>query len=611
MYVARLLILAFCMGFLAPGFASTRLAPLSGEPTGSAAEPVKPKTIVQARSLALLVHNNKRVQVRDAIIRGPLDLSYATINQLVSLVNCEFEDPADFSYATFKRHLILQNSTFKKGFDLEGATIDLNGRFDAIKVLSGHAGFRYLHVQGLLNLEHAQFDFPTTANFSNAHIDKGAYLRGIVFGGDVKLLEMRIGGDLVLTDAHFKKEAHFATTKVAGSLFLESARFDGPVGFLGVETAYSIKLPKATFQKQVTFNEIEVNAFLDLSGAKFEWPEEPAHFGRAHVVGGAGFDGVHFAGGARFDNAHFNGDASFENTVFDGIAHFDKAHIDQTAHFETTVFKKDASFNETSFGTVDFAQTGAVMPKHEEASDSAQTKKDKAPNDKKAQAQFQGRLDLRGSAYRRIQIHWQSALRMRDGTPRLMGNDQQPYTELEKFLRDTGDGDGGDGVSLDWHRVKRQEMFHSSKLKWLFDCISWFLTNYGVAPARLLDLSAILLILGMLIFSLPGAVTGGEGKLQPAEPSAIGKDIGLNHWDAFALSLHEFLPLDVPFGSRWTPGNEPVCLTWRLGKRVLNVVTMRPSTCATLLKISGYILVPLQILIVNGLIRGGQLPLGN
>src|SRR5437660_10647289 len=147
MYVARLLILAFCMGFSAPGSASTRLAPLSGEPTGSAAEPVKPKTIVQARSLALLAHNNKRVQVQDAIIRAPLDLSYATINQLVSLVNCAIEDPADFSYATFKRHLILQNSTFKKGFDLEGATIDLNGRFDAIKVLSGHAGFRYLHVQ--------------------------------------------------------------------------------------------------------------------------------------------------------------------------------------------------------------------------------------------------------------------------------------------------------------------------------------------------------------------------------------------------------------------------------------------------------------------------------
>jgi Pentapeptide repeats (9 copies) len=604
MYVARLLILAFCMGSV-PGFATTHLASHAGGLTGSAAEAVKPKTIVEARSLAILVHNNRRVQVKDAIIRGPLDLSYVTINQQVSLVNCEFEDQADFSYSTFKRHLILQNSTFKKGLDLEGATIDLNGRFDAIKVLSGKAFFRYLHVEGLLNLEHAQFDSADTANFSNAHIDKGAYWRGIVFGGEALLTEMRIGGDLVLTDAHFKKAAKFGTTKVAGSLFLESAQFDGPVYFVGIETAYSAKLPKATFQKRVSFNEIEVNSFLDLSGAKFEWPGEPARFGRAHVVGGGDFDDVHFAGGAQFDNAHFNGDASFENTVFDGIAHFNKAHFDQTAHFETCVFKKDAFFNETSFGTADFAQTGAVMPKDAGVNDSAQTQKDRA------QDQFQGRLDLSGSTYRRIQLHWQSALRMPDGTPRLMGNDQQPYSELEKFLKDTGDDYGGDGVSLEWHRVKRQEMFHSSKLEWLFDCISWLLTNYGVAPARLLNLSAILLIFGMLIFSLPGAVTGGEGKRQQAEPSAMGKDIRLSHWDAFALSFHEFLPLDVPFGSRWTPGNEPVRLNLRLKKRVLNVVNMRPSTCATMLKISGYILVPLQILIVNGMIRGGHLRLGN
>jgi len=606
MYIARLLILAFCIGFPVPGFATTHLAPHPGGLTGSAAEPVKPRTIVEARSLAnILAHNNRSLQIQNAIIRGPLDLSYATINQQVSLVNCEFEDAADFSYTTFKRHLILQNSTFKKGFDLEGATIELNGRLDAIKVLSGKAGFRYLHVQGLLNLERAQFDSAAIANFSNAHIDKGAYFRGIVFGGDALLMEMRIGGDLVLTDAHFSKEARFGTTKVGGSLFLESAQFAGPVYFVGIETAYSAKLPKAIFQNRVSFSEIEVNSFLDLSGAKFEWPAEPAQFGRAHVVGGGSFDDVHFAGGARFDNAQFNGDANFENTVFDGVARFNKAHFDQTAHFETCVFKKDAFFNETSFGTADFAQTGAVMPKDAGGSDSAQTKQDRAQN------QFQGRLDLSGSTYRRIQLHWQSALRMPDGTPRLMGNDQQPYSELERFLKDSGDDDGGDGVSLEWHRVKRQEMFHSSKLEWLFDCISWFLTNYGVAPARLLNLTAILLIIGMLIFSLPGAVTLGEGKRQPAEPSAIGKDIRLSHWDAFALSLHEFLPLDVPYGSRWTPGNEPVRLNLRLGKRVLNVVTMRPSTCATLLKISGYVLVPLQILIVNGLIRGGQLPLGN
>jgi Pentapeptide repeats (9 copies) len=420
-------------------------------------------------------------------------------------------------------------------------------------------------------------------------------MRGSEFGGDVTLTEMKIGGDLVLTGAHFSKEARFGTTKIAGSLFLESAHFDGPAFFVGIETAYSAKLPKAAFRNRVSFSEIEVNSLLNLSEAKFEWPGEPAHFGRAHVVGGGVFDDVHFAGGAGFDNAHFNGDASFENTVFDGVAHFDKAHIDQTAHFETCVFKKDASFNETSFGNASFAQTRAVMPKNAEVSDKAQTKEDNAQKDK-AQDQFQGRLDLRGSTYRRIQIHWQSAFSMPDGTPRLMGNDQQPYSELEKSFRDSGDVDGGDRVFLEWHRVKRQEMFRSSKLAWLFDCVLWFMDNYGVARhVRLLDVSAILLIFGTLFFSLPGTVTAGEGKWQPAEPSVSGKDIGLNHWDAFALSFHEFLPVEVPFGSRWTPGNEPIRLTLRLKKRVLNVVTMRPSTCATLLKISGRILVPLLI----------------
>jgi hypothetical protein len=167
---------------------------------------------------------------------------------------------------------------------------------------------------------------------------------------------------------------------------------------------------------------------------------------------------------------------------------------------------------------------------------------------------------------------------------------------LEKSLKDTGDDNGGNSVFLEWHRVKRQEMFRNSKPAWLFDCILWLMDDYGVARySRLLDASVILLILGMLIFSLPGAVTGAESKGRQAEASAIGKDIRLTHWDAFALSFHEFLPLEVPFGSRWTPGNEPVCLTWCLKKRVLNVVTMRPSTCAWLLKIGGKTLVPLLI----------------
>jgi len=58
MYIARLLILAFWMGFSVPCFSIAQLASNPGKVAGNAAQPVKPKTIVGARSLAILVHNN-------------------------------------------------------------------------------------------------------------------------------------------------------------------------------------------------------------------------------------------------------------------------------------------------------------------------------------------------------------------------------------------------------------------------------------------------------------------------------------------------------------------------------------------------------------------------
>src|SRR5215471_9375493 len=142
MYVARLLILELWWVSSVAGFAFAQPALHLFAVTGSAAKPATQRAIVEARSLAALGRGNTRVELKDVIIRGPLDLSYKTINQEVSFVNCEFEDRVDFSYSVFKSHLNLQNSVFKKGLTFEGAIIDLNARLDAIKVVSGDAFFR-------------------------------------------------------------------------------------------------------------------------------------------------------------------------------------------------------------------------------------------------------------------------------------------------------------------------------------------------------------------------------------------------------------------------------------------------------------------------------------
>ena len=79
----------------------------------------------------------------------------------------------------------------------------------------------------------------------------------------------------------------------------------------------------------------------------------------------------------------------------------------------------------------------------------------------------------------------------------------------------------------------------------------------------------------------------------------------LRHWDAVAVSLHQFLPIEVPFGSQWTPVSDLVKLpVFRHGHTLISL-RIRPATHATVLKISGYILVPLEIVVLNGMLKPG------
>jgi|SRR5215472_2279050 len=193
----RVLLLAFCVTFLA-------VALRDGHGTENPTTVPKRERIVNAKSLVIPAHRNGTIHLENAIIRGPLNLSYLTIDQQVLLVNCEFEDRADFSYATFKRDLDLHNSTFNKGFNFRAATVELNGIFNDLKVLfepSEHksmetqeADLRYFHVKGVFQMQDA-VDSAST-NFAHAQFDKDVDLRGSVFGENAVLTEMQVGGDL-------------------------------------------------------------------------------------------------------------------------------------------------------------------------------------------------------------------------------------------------------------------------------------------------------------------------------------------------------------------------------------------------------------------------------
>ena len=108
----------------------------------------------------------------------------------------------------------------------------------------------------------------------------------------------------------------------------------------------------------------------------------------------------------------------------------------------------------------------------------------------------------------------------------------------------------------------------------------------------------LLLILGPLIFCMRGAVTEeGEG-LARLDPNSVGitpegrdSSFRLSWFEGFGVSVRMFIGLEVPSGSKWAPSEDflmdRMFGSWRF--------RLRFSTFATLLRILGWIVVPIAV----------------
>ena len=538
------------------------------------------RKIVRAPWLMRLVQSGSPVSLSNAVIHGRLDLSYRVIEQQISLTDCDFEEAPDFSYSTFKKHLVLEGSTFSKGATFQSTIVNLNFNLRATSFFGGEVFLKDLQVHGRLDMHNTQLASGVTLLAENVHIDKVADFSNAIFGAKTDLSGTEILSDLFFTGAKFQMALILTGAKIANSLFLTDAQFKGLAGFAGMHVAYNVRAERAVFEDGANFTDAQIGSFIDLTGTRFGSRKQPAHFARATVAAGAYFNNVQFVGGGEFDGAHFIADATFDGVVFERPVAFDRARFDQSAHFEQTLFKENVSFQETFFSSLHLSPDGRVN----------------------GHDQFGGLVDLLGCTYDRVRVRWQSLLTMPDGKSRLIGVDKQPYFQLQKAYAAAGDDVDANQVLLQWHRVQRQEMFRTAKWRWLIDCVPWLTTNYGVASARLLYLSAVLLLFGMLVFSRPGAVFASSNNHKTVKENSV----RLQHWDALAVSFHQFLPLEVPFGSEWTPATDPVTLRFGHRGKTFTLFRMHPSVYATILKISGYILVPLEILVLNGLLRTGS-----
>jgi hypothetical protein len=123
------------------------------------------------------------------------------------------------------------------------------------------------------------------------------------------------------------------------------------------------------------------------------------------------------------------------------------------------------------------------------------------------------------------------------------------------------------------------------------------LARYGIRPWRLACLSLVLLIFGTVFFTKPSTVLPKNVKTAVVSPIVLPWPV------AFAVSLHEFLPIDIPMGSQWVPAYES---TGFVLKRPTPKQTMwlSPATFATVfLRLPGWVLVPLGVASLAGLLR--------
>jgi uncharacterized protein YjbI with pentapeptide repeats len=439
-----------------------------------------------------------------------------------------------------------------------------------------------------------------------------------VFNDDVDFRSARIGGDADFLQSVFKKPINFEAAQVGGTCQFGMTKFLGQSLFGGL-IAGEATFDQAEFELPTNFDGVHIGGNLKFVGTRFDGA---AHLIQVSVGGQSDFTGSRFGGPTRFDAADFKGSSVFRNVVFSANSrpYFGGVRFHQWVNFRDTTFTAGASFIDTEFdtevtfenvqfqgrttfeycrfgGTARFGSPEEVQQPQEgsgfadvsfdgakfsgigdfqEATFAGRTSFRDAsirvlklsPNGLvRSRDQIEGAIDLRGCTYDQIQADWRKVF------GKLQPYARQPYVQLEKTLRADGDDTEANSVYVERKGKERQQ--RGWGLKRGMDWLWWQSSDYGVSPSRLLFLSGAFVLIGAFIFRQPNAVLVGE------EMRTI------TFWNALWLSFRLFLPIKFEVAPPWKP------TPWHRSVHL----------CSGVLNICGWILVPLFVVVLSGLLQ--------
>jgi len=561
------------------------------------------------------------VSFQDSSIGGRANFASAQFAGAADFRNTRFAGESFFNGAVFAAEALFTYARFGhtvsfsalQNSDVPGAT------FADMAVFSG--------VKFELDAFFERVSFTATnrpVSFSGAIFGAETAFDGAQFSGDANFVRATFTSAATFTEAKFLNPAmtaQFNSIKAGKTLNFTGARFAGPFDFVAAEAVGPVQFASVVFGGEASFNAMAVERHavfgplgtnpptrfhksadfiasriggqLDLAAARFDGEAlfRGANFQRGLILswrpGGTGpVQAAEFRAKVDFRNVQAAERVQMAGVTFHDQVAFDSTKWDVPMAFEEVRFRKGASLTRAAFSQgADFST-----------------------------ARYEGTLDLTDSNFRTLRLttlsQWTDGpIELRGATyEEFIGNvgalleaftrpDRPVLTRLERSLRQVGQDDEADIVYLQNQNRERQQCWAESKYgEWFFRSLYGVLGNYGVRPYRLLFFSIGLVWLGALVFQIPGAVAHKN-----ARSGGGSSPTRITRFEAFALSICYFLPVEFPLEEEWVAATAP--LSYRV-PWLSRPIVLRPAAIANfLLRLSGWVVVPLALAAVTGLLK--------
>jgi hypothetical protein len=482
---------------------------------------------IDAKLLAWLCTNEQArkhihqhgIQVSGADVTGSLDLDFANVPFQLRLQNCRLQEIFSLMRAEMSQ-LDLEGSLVQ-GISADGLTVRNNVFLTNGFTSEGEVRLPLAHIGGDLSCTAGRFNHEKSDALSLDRIDvKGIVFlsHGFIANGKVWLPAAQIGGDLDCEGGSFSNENGDAlaadTINVKGNVFLRSGKTGD-----GKEALF-------TSTGQIILTGAQIGGQVDCTGGRFSNSGAVALLAERAIVKSSVFltngfaaDGEVILRGVQIGGGFYCNDGNFQN-----------ATLDLTDASAATLFDSGLNDNEPE------TPKPTTWPR-------------------------QGNLLLDGFTYGRIASfgkvnvmkrldEW---LALQPGSPFR----SQPYLQLAKVLRESGDPEGAKKVLIEMEdRARRGEAFGPA----IRPLLRWTI-GYGHDPLRAFWWAAGLSAVGWIIYRrsyLAGSMvpTDKDARVDFKSP-ARRLPARYRHFSPAVYSLENSLPLvKLGQGDTWQPDTE-------------------------------------------------------